>query len=86
MHISNHFVISCYNIIGYIMFNFVIIVVVLIFTNRPFPFIASQFTTPLPRLIPTLTPAYLILPNVPTPLPLPHLLELRTPRLLGTQE
>ena len=60
MHISNRFVIAWYNIIiiHYAVFNFVIIIVVLIFTNSPFLFILSKVTIPS---------AYLILPNSPTP-------------------
>ena len=47
-------------------FNFVIIIVVPKFTNNPFIFILSKFTTPLrspPPLIP-IPLGYLILPNV----------------------
>ena len=61
MHISNRFVTVCYNIIHCINFNFVIIIVVLVFTNSPFLFILSKITTPPPLA------AYLILPNVLTP-------------------
>ena len=60
MHISNRFVTVCYNIIHCINFNFVIIIVVLVFTNSPFLFILSKITTPP-------LAAYLILPNVLTP-------------------
>ena len=46
MHISYRLVIACYNIIHYIVFNFVIIIVVLIlYANIPFLFILSKFTT-----------------------------------------
>ena len=61
MHISNRFVTVCYNIIHCINFNFVIIIVVLVFTNSPFLFILSKITPPPPLA------AYLILPNVLTP-------------------
>ena len=67
MHISILCVIVCYNIIHCIVFNFVNIIVVLIFTNSPFLFILSKFATP-PRAYYDLSPphTYLILPNVPT--------------------
>ena len=48
-------------------FNFVIIIVVPKFTNNPFIFILSKFTTPPLRSPPPLIPiplGYLILPNV----------------------
>ena len=44
MHISDRFVTVCYNIIHCIVFNFVIVIDVLIFTNSPFLFIVSKFT------------------------------------------
>ena len=45
MHICNHFVNECYNVFYCAVFNFVIIIVVLIFTNSPFIFIFLKFTT-----------------------------------------
>ena len=63
MHISNSFVIVCYNIIHCIVFYFVIIIVVLIFNT--FFFILSKFTTSH-RLFRPPPPVYLILPNVST--------------------
>ena len=67
MYISNGFVIEYYNIIYCIVFNFVIIIVVLVFTNSPFLFILSKFTTRLLLIStpPPPSPAFLILPNVP---------------------
>ena len=70
MYISIRFVIVYCNIIHYIVFNFVIIIVVLIFTNSLLLSFLSKFTTP--PLPPPNThlfkpPAYLILLNVPAP-------------------
>ena len=49
MHIANHFVIACYNIIHFIVLNFVIIILVLIFTNKPFLFffLFHRYLSPL---------------------------------------
>ena len=74
MYISIRFVIVYCNIIHYIVFNFVIIIVVLIFTNSLLLSFLSKFTTPpLPPFPPPphthlfQPPAYLILLNVPAP-------------------
>ena len=68
MYISIRFVIVYCNIIHYIVFNFVIIIVVLIFTNSLLLSFLSKFTTPpLPPLYTYFKPAYLILLNIPAP-------------------
>ena len=55
MFISNRFLIVYYNIIHWKNFNFVVLIVVPIFTSIPFLFILSKFTTPPPTLTPTPT-------------------------------
>ena len=79
MHISDRFVTVCYNIIHCIVFNFVIVIDVLIFTNSPFLFILSKFTPLFRSPHPT---AYLIIPNVLIFQPS----RLLGPPLFGTQE